>query len=367
MKKTIRPQKIISLAPGRTCLFGDHQDYLGLPVIACAVDRHVILTAVLNNTKMFNINMPDINKKRQISIDKKNIVFEAGDHFLSTLKVVLKYGAIIDKGYDISIKSNIPINAGASSSSAVVIAWLQFLIEAFGINKSITKELISKIAYESEVLEHNSPGGKMDQYSIGMGNVIYLETGDDFSYEIINKPINGLIIGESGVPKETIGLLGELKTKAWEAINTVKNKIPNFDIKSTHINDLDTYIKLVPLELKPYLSAAIKNYHITINALKEFKKHNLSFETIGDLMNQHHKILKNELNITVPRIDNMIDAALNAGALGAKIVGSGGGGSIVVLSKEGKEEEIIKAIKNAGGVNAYKVNVDSGARILKEN
>ena len=32
-------------APGRICLFGDHQDYLGLPVIACAIDRQVILTA----------------------------------------------------------------------------------------------------------------------------------------------------------------------------------------------------------------------------------------------------------------------------------------------------------------------------------
>jgi galactokinase len=41
-------KEIISLASGRTCLFGDHQDYLGLPVIACAINRNIKLTAVQN-------------------------------------------------------------------------------------------------------------------------------------------------------------------------------------------------------------------------------------------------------------------------------------------------------------------------------
>ena len=44
-------RKIISLAPGRTCLFGDHQDYLGLPVIACAISRNIKLTATENGLK----------------------------------------------------------------------------------------------------------------------------------------------------------------------------------------------------------------------------------------------------------------------------------------------------------------------------
>jgi galactokinase len=60
----------------------------------------------------------------------------------------------------------------------------------------------------------------------------------------------------------------------------------------------------------------------------------------------------------------MIDAALNAGALGAKIVGSGKGGSIVALAPEGKEQQVIDSIKNAGAVDAYLVSIDTGARII---
>ena len=82
-------------------------------------------------------------------------------------------------------------------------------------------------------------------------------------------------------------------------------------------------------------------------------------------MNGHHAVLRDLLKITVPKIDNMIDAALNAGAYGAKIVGSGGGGSIVVISKPENETKIIEALMNARSKEAYSVSVDKGVRITK--
>ena len=359
-------RKIISLAPGRTCLLGDHQDYLGLPVIACAISRNIKLTAIENGLRVFNINKPDINQKRVINIDEKVSSIEKGDHLLYALKVLKKYGCIPNKGYNIKITGNLPINAGTSSSSAVVVSWVNFLIDAFGVNEEVSPELISQIAYESEVLEQGAPGGKMDQYSIGIGNIVYLETGDDFSYEIIKTPLHGLIIGESGIPKETVGLLSELREKTWIAIHKVKTEIPDFDIKKAKKEDLKRYLNYVPDHMQRYLYAAIANHDITQKALVEFKKLEPNFRKIGELMTEHHNILKNDLKITVPRIDDMIRGALEAGALGAKIVGSGGGGSIVVLAPEGKEKQVIEGIKNAGGIDAYEVSVDPGARILKK-
>ena len=38
--------KIISKAPGRVCLFGDHQDYLGLPIIATTIDKEITIKAI---------------------------------------------------------------------------------------------------------------------------------------------------------------------------------------------------------------------------------------------------------------------------------------------------------------------------------
>ena len=59
----------------------------------------------------------------------------------------------------------------------------------------------------------------------------------------------------------------------------------------------------------------------------------------------------------------MIENAIEAGAYGAKIVGSGGGGSIVALVPKEKEDKVISALMRAGAKAAYNVKVDSGVRI----
>lgn len=357
-------REIISLVPGRTCLFGDHQDYLGLPVIACAIDKFIKLVAVKNKSACFNISKPDINEQRTIQIDTVNEnTVVIGDHFLAVLKVLKKYNCIPSKGFDITITGTIPINAGLSSSSAVVVAWVQFLLEAFGCDEKVTQEFIAQVAYEAEVVEQKSSGGKMDQYSISLGNIIYLETDESSAYETIPKKLPGLIIGESGIPKDTLGTLKELKENAILSIEKVKEFEGNFDIRKVKKKDLKTYENYLTTDLQPYFRAAVLNYLITRSALIEFQKEVLDYEVIGDLMYQHHEILRDLLNITVPRIDNMIDAALDAGALGAKIVGSGKGGSIVAIASEGKEQQVIDSIKNAGAVDAYSVSIATGARI----
>ena len=48
---------ILSQAPGRICLFGDHQDYLELPIIACAIDRRLHIKA----NSQWNESVPDSN------------------------------------------------------------------------------------------------------------------------------------------------------------------------------------------------------------------------------------------------------------------------------------------------------------------
>ncbi len=359
--------KIISIAPGRTCLFGDHQDYLGLPIIACAINKHITLKAEKNNANTFEINLPDINQKRTIGIYDIFGTLKKEDFFQSSLQVLKRYNCIPNHGYNIHITGTIPINSGTSSSTALVVAWVQFLIKAFGDETLLTPEKISQIAFEAEVLEFNAPGGKMDQYSIGLGNIIYLETGDRFSYEVLKAPLTGLIMADSGVPKETLGLLNRLKTNAGKAIEEVKKRHLDFDMHSAKIEDLEKYLKYLSTDLQPYFEAALGNFNVTKKALTAFKKEKLDLIEIGDLMNQHHHYLKNLLKITVPKIDAMINAAIHAGALGAKIVGSGGGGSIAVLSPKHKEKEISKAILKAGAKSIYLAKVDEGARVSVTN
>ena len=357
-------KKITSLAPGRTCLFGDHQDYLGLPVIACAISKNIKLTAVQNNAEVFKLDMVDIDQVRVININEVFSELEPRDYFASALRVLRRYGCVPNLGYDITVTGDVPINSGTSSSSALLLAWINFLVTAFGVNEEVTPEFISKIGYLSEVVEHGEPGGMMDHYSIGVGNVVFIDTKAPCSFTIIGEKLDGLITGVSGVPKETIGLIGELKGNALLAIEIIKSNFKNFDLNKTEIEDLKYFENYLPDNLIPYFEAAVKNHHYTRMALIEFQKPTLDLKKIGGLMNQHHAVLRDLLKITVPRIDTMIDAALKAGAYGAKIVGSGGGGSIVVMAEPGKEPQVVKAILAAGAVDAYAVKVDPGARIV---
>ena len=107
--------------------------------------------------------------------------------------------------------------------------------------------------------------------------------------------------------------------------------------------------------------AAIKNHLITKAAKREFEKKRLDHKVIGQLMNEHHHVLKTQLKITPALMDRMIDNANEAGALGSKIVGSGGGGCIVAIAAEDNEQKIIDQIKAAGAKAAFCVNISTGA------
>lgn len=358
------PNPITVKAPARTCLFGDHQDYIHLPVIACAIDRYITLHAIPNASQKLVLNLTDIGQSREIALDDLNLDNVKGDHYLAGIKVVKALGAKFDQGYSIELSGNIAINAGISSSSAVMVAWIRFLLAAGLPQSEPTAELIASLAYKAEVEEQDSPGGRMDQYSISLGKVMYLETGDEAHFELFPYHIPGLIVAESGIPKPTLSLLGSLKEKAWQAIHHITDQRPDFDIATASTKDLDQLLLLLPEELHQVFTAAIGNHEITLKALDLLKQGDIDPKKIGALMTAHHNYLKNYLHITVPLIDDLIDTALQQGALGAKIVGSGLGGSIAVLAPEGKEEMIVEKLIQAGARNAYAVKVSEGVSLI---
>ena len=65
--------------PARICFFGDHQDYLDLPVIAGTIDRFITFTAVEKPGLTLQIILPDISESIEISLEhKKKRLFPIG-------------------------------------------------------------------------------------------------------------------------------------------------------------------------------------------------------------------------------------------------------------------------------------------------
>lgn len=346
-----------SKAPARVCLYGDHQDYLGLPVIACAIDKYIYIEGSKNNTRILSFYLFDMNKTIEIRIDEISIKPLKGDHIRFVLYTLNKLGCQINTGMTIKINSSIYINAGISSSSALTVCLVDFIIKSFGFPQKVDKKLIAEIAFKSEVVEQKGSGGRMDQYTIAISNTIFLETQNIGKYELLDNPFSSIIVANSGIKKATDYDLRRLKNKATSVISKLKKLDPDFDIKKVCPTQISTFSKFIDKESNDILYATIHNYKITIEAYKEFKKKKPELDFLINKINEHHQILKNKLKITLPKIEYMISKAFDAGALGAKIIGSGGGGSIMVIAKKGFEESVIKSLMSSGSCQVSNVKI----------
>jgi galactokinase len=350
---------MISKAPARICLFGDHQDYLGLPVIACAIDKYITVEGKPNHSNFLNFNLKDLEKNISIDLNDDLKEIEKGDHIKYVLKSLKKNKIVINKGFNIKIKSEIFINAGISSSSALVVALIKFFLQIFNPEK-ISEKFISELAYQSEVVEQGGSGGRMDQYSITIGNTIFLETNTNNSFFKIKSPFKNFIIANSGIKKQTDLVLKNLKEKSIYSISKIKKHNESFILSKVKKSEINLYKKFLDKTSFDYFEAAVSNHHITLSALNELKKIKPDLNKLGRLMIKHHNFLKNNLKITVPEIDQMIDIAIENGAYGAKIIGSGGGGSVLILSNENQQENIINKLISAGIKEIVKANESPG-------
>lgn len=350
---------MIVKAPARICLFGDHQDYLELPVIACAIDKYITVEGKPNYSNFLNFFLLDLKKEFSVDLNDELNNIKKGDHIRYVIKTLKKNSYNINKGYDIKIYSEIFINAGISSSSALTVALLKFFCETFS-NRKISNVDLAELAYQSEVIEQGGSGGRMDQYSISLGKTIFLQTGENYSFDRLKSPFNNFIVANSSVKKQTDFLLKNLKAKTLNSINKLRGFNPLFDISKVKISELDYYSEILEKSSFTYFEAAVLNHHITLHAHKELKKSKPDLLKLGKLMNEHHDILKNKLSITVPKIDFMIETARKHGAYGTKIIGSGGGGSILILSEKLHHKKIINELSKIGVNEIIKANESSG-------
>lgn len=345
-------------APARICFFGDHQDYLNLPVIAGTINRYIKIEAEPSKENIYFIQLIDIDKVKTIDLNKKYNNIANGDYFLSVLEVLKKAGFSFNQGYNIKISGDIPINAGVSSSSALVVAWIRFLLEIQDQKKEINDVQIGRWAYESESSFFNQPGGIMDQYTIAQKGLLYINT-QTTNTERLNPNIGSLVIAESGLAKQTLGVLQKARSYSQLAIAAVLDKVPQFDIHSANKSEYEEYLPLVPAVYRDHWHAAIFNHLLTQKARKILISGSLDIEQLGNCMNAHQKILQQRIQNTPEIMQKQMQAACNAGALGSKIIGSGGGGCMVAIVTENTKEKVIKAFLKKGAKAAYEISLST--------
>lgn len=355
---------MIVSTPGRICLFGEHQDYLGLPVIAAAISKRIQIRGDFRPDQQVHISLPDINQKIQFDLNFPLQYDLERDYFKSVLNILYRKGHRLDKGLEIEVRGNIPINSGTSSSSALNVSWAKFLCEMYGIHYS--QKEIGELTYEAEVLEFTEPGGMMDQYSTAVGNIIYLASVLEVSIKTYHAPLGTFVLGDSQQAKDTLGILARVKYGTLGGIKKIKEIDPSFDLSTCKLTDLDLYKNLLSANEFELISANISDRDILLEAKEMFEgRVTWSDEYLGDLLNRHQKNLREYKQISTEKIDRMIQASLDAGALGAKINGSGGGGCMFAYAPK-NPEAVVEAIEKEGG-KAFIIRVEEGTRIEQES
>ncbi|MFX1512140.1 MAG: galactokinase family protein [Promethearchaeota archaeon] len=350
--------KIIVSAPGRICLFGDHQDYLGLTVIPAAFAQRTFVEGEKIDGSNVYISAIDINQKDQIDLNK-DIQYEKGklNYCRALINVFKQQGYLENIGLDVKIHSQVPLSSGMSSSAALLISFAGFLNAVLNLNLPPIE--IAELAYVAEHDELQIPCGRMDQYSSALGGLFAMNCTTPPEIEPLKAELPGLIAVNSKVKKTTAETHSTILNKAEYAINALERDF-NFDLKHTPLEYILPKLETLGNPYKNQMICSLKVRDNTQRAKAELKKSKPDLELLGELLLNEQTALRDYGNFSHPMLEKIIKTSLQAGALGGKLSGGGMGGSVVLLAPN-KIKSVVKAAKMIG-TDPYPLKIGTGLK-----
>ncbi|MEQ9365001.1 MAG: galactokinase family protein [Leptospirales bacterium] len=372
---------ITAAAPGRICLFGEHQDYLGLPVIAMAVDREFRIEFTPSAaTREFTIHTPDLADRPPQGLDIAAPRPRSDDDYCWGVgQTLLEEGFEFPRGGDAVFRSNIPFRAGCSSSSAMSAAWMRLLLEigehprrAEYLNDP---ERVAYLVYKGEKEIFQGAGGMMDQYSCYLGGLLYVypaaypgapAVANDraFGVEQLKLDPGGIILIDSGQPKDTQGILASVGDRARAAVASAAEHVADFRLSTITRDRYEAEQAAVPEPARSIVRDHLINRDLCQEGITMLRSGELHPERLGAMLNEEHRILSQTLGIATPLIDEIQQICNSAGALGGKINGSGGGGTLFCYAPDPESQKKVTSVLDERGICYFPVRKSDGARIL---
>jgi galactokinase len=343
------------------CLFGEHQDYLDLPVIPLAISLRVTIEGKRRKDARVHLALPDVDSEVDFSLDEPLQYERERDYFRGAVNVLRREGFTFSSGFDCVARGEIPISAGTSSSSALVVSWVNFLARMSDQARELAPDECARLAHAAEVLEFDEPGGMMDQYTAAFGGLLSITFHPTVRIERLTARLGSFVLGDSGEPKDTMAILARVKNRVLGVARRLAEVDPGFSLHTAELEDVERLGTELTSEERALLIGTLRNRDLTAAALQLLREPSLDHRGLGVLLNEHQAILRGVLGISTPKIDGMLESARRAGAYGGKINGSGGGGCMFAYAPE-NAEAVAREIEGAGGT-AYVVHADGGTRV----
>lgn len=312
---------ISGTAPGKIILFGEHAVVYGQPAIAAPVAqvhaRAVATPDIRGKSGIVRITAPEIDLDSPLAeLPLDDAIAKAVADTLSMLHIKNP------PAFNLRVTSTIPLAAGLGSGAAVSVAVIRAVSNFLG--HTLPDDKVSALAFEIEKIHHGTPSG-IDNTVVTFAKPVYYRKDQPIETLLVPKTFT-IVIADTGIPSPTSIAVGDVRT-AWQA-------------------DVDTYEALF------MAIGEIANKARTNIEAGETKR-------LGELMNQNQALLS-QVGVSSPQLETLIQAAHEAGALGAKLSGGGRGGNIIALVDDEHSDEVKKALQAAGAVNTIITNV--GAR-----
>lgn len=338
----------VAYAPGRIEVLGNHTDY----------NEGTVLSAAINMGHCFCISKSAQPGVRLTAGDlRETVTFDpASDERLpktlqwaNYVKGVMFYlrghGAVVD-GVDCTFLGSIPMGAGLSSSAALEVATAYAVLAHLGA--SIDKVEIAKVGQRAE---HDFAGcscGLLDQFSSIYGvhhglihsdfrsletrsvrlpdDVVFLMINPHVKHALAESPYNARRLSCERAARELGALLDHpvaaLRDVSAEEFAAFKDRIdPEAAQRAAHVVGEITRVE----QGESLLSEG-------------------RIEAFGQLLFDSHETSRTAFENSCPELDLVVEAARQAGALGARLSGGGWGGSAVALVHAAEAEPICKKI-----------------------
>lgn len=295
----------VSFAGGGSDLKAYYQHGFGA-VVSTAIDKYIYISCNKKFDDRIRVGYSKIEIVNSVDAVEHNLVREA----LKTTDVT--------KGIDIVYMSDMmpaQEGTGLGSSSAIIVGTLNSLYGFLGQHASADK--LANEACRIEIDALGCPIGKQDQYAVAFGGFNYIQFNADET--VFVEPIICRQETKEQLQKNLLFFYTGFKQRSDTILTEQRSKTQD------NIQHLDRMVGLAK-EVKKALER---------NDIAEF----------GNILHEGWT-LKQKLaaNITNSQIDEFYESARKAGAVGGKILGSGGGGFLLLYCKEQEQENVRKAL-----------------------
>ncbi|WP_431814061.1 galactokinase [Kocuria sp. cx-455] len=345
-------------APGRVNLIGEHTDYNDGLVLPFAIDRAAMVAMRLKSASDPAVGIADLaSTYAPDGGDFSHAAFTVaelapgsvdgwGAYPAGVAYVLSGLGGVVVPGFELLLDSSVPTGAGLSSSHAVEVATIVALNDLLGLG--LNHPDLARLTQRAENEFVGAPTGIMDQSASLMGRAggaLFLDCRT-LESEVVPLPLaehglSVLVIDTKVAHSHAHGGYAARRASCERAATT---------LGVTSLRDLPTADAAAPA---PFLDAldqetARRVRHVltenrqVLETVERLRDGDLS--GVGKLMTASHVSLRDDYEVSCPELDLAVDAALNAGALGARMTGGGFGGSAIALIDATQLDQVREAV-----------------------